>query len=310
MASSSAAERNYFYFHMDAFMKPDNTTETQLNFEAPNGAVLPKDISLDDCMFYTVQDIPGLANSTKGFWDLRKNTEAYLGYVDFKNKSVLELGPASGYLTFWMERVGAIVTSIELSISSDKLDVVPNCRMNWMEEEIVFRTNELRKVQNGYWYAHNAHKSKARVIYSHISHLPSDIGKFDISTMCSVLLHTQNPFLAIQKMLIHTSQKAIITDLLPKAGRSHFSLRRTARKILGKDAIPSPPIMQFIPSSDGPHKFAWWMISPEAIVNMVGLLGFEKCSVNYHTQYQNGLPVDMFTVVCERTIPIGDCHYI
>ena len=64
------------------------------------------DIALEDCRFYSVQDVPGLSEPTKGEWDLRENIDKYLGNVDFKDKTVLELGPASGCLTFEIENQG------------------------------------------------------------------------------------------------------------------------------------------------------------------------------------------------------------
>ena len=48
-----------------------------------------------------------------GAWDLRGHEPAYLGGVDVAGKRVLELGPATGYLTFYMERMGAEVVSFE-----------------------------------------------------------------------------------------------------------------------------------------------------------------------------------------------------
>ncbi len=73
-------------------------------------------ISLEDCYFYHVMDIPGLSEPTKGNWDLRKGVDEYLGHLDFNNKTVLELGPASGFLTFHIEKNGGKVTSIDLDI--------------------------------------------------------------------------------------------------------------------------------------------------------------------------------------------------
>ena len=86
-----------------------------------------KTISLEECCFYTVQDIPGQSKPTNGEWDLRKNVDKYLGNVDFKDKSVLELGPASGFLSFEIENRGGMVKSIQLSLEDDMWDVVPNC---------------------------------------------------------------------------------------------------------------------------------------------------------------------------------------
>ena len=176
-------------------------------------------IAFKDCQFYTVQDIPGLNEPTKGEWDLRDNVGKYLGDVDFKDKTVLELGPASGCLTFEIENRGGEITSIELSLEEDMWDVVPNCTHDWKNEEIEHRENDLKFVQNAFWFAHKAFNSNARVIYSNAKNITSDIGLYDISLMGSVLLHLQNPFLALQNMLCLTKEKAIITDLLPSGNR-------------------------------------------------------------------------------------------
>lgn len=283
------------------------TTNTLVLAKPPSN-----NISLEDCDFYTVQDIPGLSKPTEGEWDLRKGVDEYLGHVYFKNKTVLELGPASGYLTFHIEKTGGDVTSIELSVDNDKWDVVPACNQNWQADEKEHMKNDLAKVQNAFWYAHKAFNSNSKVVHSHVYNLPQDIGTYDISLMSSVLLHLQNPFLAIQNMLSHTKEKAIITDVLPGGSRSTTSLRNVIRNLLRRDTfsnMPRVPYLQFLPKLDNPHNFAWWLISPEAIVNMASLFGFEKSSINYHVQLQNGTPVHLYTVVCERTIPIDNCNY-
>ena len=50
-----------------------------------------------------------------GDWDLRRGVDDYLGKVVFAGKRVLEIGPASGFLTFEMEKRGAEVTSVEVT---------------------------------------------------------------------------------------------------------------------------------------------------------------------------------------------------
>ena len=49
-----------------------------------------------------------------GLWDLRQTVDDYLGRIDFAGKRVLEIGPASGFLTIEMERRGADVVAVEL----------------------------------------------------------------------------------------------------------------------------------------------------------------------------------------------------
>ncbi len=68
-------------------------------------------------------DIPG-AGEVKGHWDLRDCIKPYLGDYDFKGKRVLDVGAASGFLTFSMEKQGADVVSFDMA-SGAQWDVVP-----------------------------------------------------------------------------------------------------------------------------------------------------------------------------------------
>jgi 2-polyprenyl-3-methyl-5-hydroxy-6-metoxy-1,4-benzoquinol methylase len=67
-----------------------------------------------DCFFYHTIDVPG-HGTINGDWDLRPGIRDYLGQVDFLGKRVLDVGAASGFLTFTMEKQGAQVISYDLS---------------------------------------------------------------------------------------------------------------------------------------------------------------------------------------------------
>ena len=186
-------------------------------------------------------DIPGLSEPPKGLFDLRKGVNEFLGHVDFKNKTVLELGPSSGYLTFHIEKEGGKVTSIDLDIKEKNRDIVRRVKHNWQEELNVFMKEEQRR-RNAYWYAHKAFNSKSKFILSHINDLPAELEIYDISLMCTVLLHLQNPFLGIQNMFRHTKEKAIITEL---GGYTRIkSFRNTIRNLIRRIMRP-PPVHDF-----------------------------------------------------------------
>src|SRR5260370_38843106 len=68
--------------------------------------------NLEDCLFYHTMDIPGYG-TVPGFWDLRGPESQYVGEVAFENKRVREIGAVSGHLSFYMERQGAEIVSIE-----------------------------------------------------------------------------------------------------------------------------------------------------------------------------------------------------
>ena len=271
-------------------------------------------ISLEDCKFYHVQDIPGLSESPKASFDLRKNVDEYLGHVDFKNKTVLELGPGSGFLTFHIEKIGGDITSIDIDPQNNKWwDIVPNCVHNEYFASLSFdegkknMLDEIKKIQNAYWYAHKAFNSKSKLIHSHVNDLPAELGIYDISLICSVLMHVQNPFLAMQNMLRHTKEKVIITELGGYTRINSFRniIRNLYKKIMSDTHNPS---MIFLPSS-GKKPFVWWKFSPEIISNMASTLGFEKNTITYHKQTVDKHNTWFFTVVCERTVPIENCNY-
>ncbi len=70
------------------------------------------DVAFEDCDFYHSVDLAD-GRSIAGVWDLRGNEDAYFGGVDVAGKRVFEPGPASGYLTGWMEGRGAEVVGFE-----------------------------------------------------------------------------------------------------------------------------------------------------------------------------------------------------
>jgi hypothetical protein len=70
----------------------------------------PDGVKFEDCDFYHTVEIPG-RGVVHGQWDLRKHVDDYLGGYCFVGKRVLEIGPASGFLTFEMERRGADVVA-------------------------------------------------------------------------------------------------------------------------------------------------------------------------------------------------------
>ena len=72
---------------------------------------------VDECYFYHHMDLPGLDEVGKG-WDLRETINEYLGGYDFRGKRVLDVGTASGFLTFEMEKRGAEVVSFDMASST------------------------------------------------------------------------------------------------------------------------------------------------------------------------------------------------
>jgi regulator of replication initiation timing len=75
--------------------------------------------STKDCYFYHTMELPGLGVMA-GPWDLRDSVDEYLGHVSFNGKRVLDVGTASGFLTFEAEKRGAEVVSFDLLDASSQ----------------------------------------------------------------------------------------------------------------------------------------------------------------------------------------------
>src|ERR1700716_716011 len=67
-----------------------------------------------DCYFYHTMEVPGHGVIKGRDWDLRSGVDEYLGKVAFAGQRVLEIGPASGFLTFEMEKRGADLVAVEV----------------------------------------------------------------------------------------------------------------------------------------------------------------------------------------------------
>jgi hypothetical protein len=263
---------------------------------------------LQDCIFYHTMYIPGYGE-VDGYFDLRGGENDYLGGIYLTNKRVLEIGPANGFLSFYMERQGAEIVSYDLS-DEHAWDTVPYSRINYPDLCVEHR-RIIHKLNNGYWLAHRAYQSQARVVYGSVYNIPAEIGPVDISTFGMVLLHVQNPFLALQNALRLTRETVVITELVPNW------LQRTSkpwkwflcRRMVPKWSVVPETLsnlfwrnMAFEPNFHTCKDPAtWWTISPQTIRNYLGVLGFEDTRLNFHVQRYKRTNVIVYTIVGTRT---------
>jgi len=253
---------------------------------------------VNDCYFYHTTDLPGIG-TIEGNWDLRGNLAAYLGNVDFQNKRVLDVGCASGTLSFYMEKNGAEVVSFDLDKNGD-WDIVPFAK--WQDRELMANKYKMLidRLNNSYWLTHRLLNSKAKVVYGSVYNIPDEIGPVDITVYGSILQHLRDPFFALQNGLILTRETVIVEELLRGQHIKKFGIF-DLRKKLFQSVKSKEPYLGLLPNANTMEpKDTWWDIRPEWVVQAIGVLGFEKTKVTFHKQKFEGKMFESYTVVGKR----------
>lgn len=249
-----------------------------------------EDLTLDECYFYHTMDIPGVG-TVQGEWDIRGHERDYLGYLDLRGKRVLEIGTASGFLCFYMEQQGAEVVAYDLS-DRDSWDIVPYGARSAGElaKLVSDRRRHIALLNNGYWYAHKALRSRARVVYGSVYEVPEEIGPVDVVTFTSILLHVRDPFLAMAAASRLARESLVVTEMVRE--------QLQASEPTGGGSLP---YMRFLPDAEKLEPWeTWWSLTPQIICRFAEVLGFRDTSVQYFEAPSRWRIERMFSVVAHR----------
>lgn len=236
----------------------------------------------ETCLWYHTMDLPGVGE-VKGYWDLRGHEADYLGGVQLSGRRVLEVGPASGALTFWMEQQGAEVVSLEAP-ADYKMDYVwdiPELEPPDMAKRVYTSQTGLACLHNSWWFAHGAHHSKVQIYYGSAYSIPPELGRFDIVTLAAVLLHNKSPHLILEQAARVAAEAVVVTEMMPVGeGRNsgHMIFIRENTDVY-----------------DG-----WFHLPPKLTVRMLATMGFSNSTITSHWQQMNGEKFEMYTVVARK----------
>jgi len=243
---------------------------------------------LSDFVWYHAFELPD-GRVLPGAWDLRGHETAYLGGVDVAGKRVLELGPATGYLTFYMERMGAEVVSFEAGFDVS-IDMLPVKGRDDPEGKRRVMQDTIDRNHDAWWHLHRTLGSSAKFVQGSIYDMPADLGTFDITLVGAILLHLREPWGALSQAAQRTTETMIVTEPL-------------------QDDLHDPEsnIMRFSPSAEH-HVTNWWSIYPGAVVSMLSRLGFGLTETTMHSQRHylahdmasDAIDQRMYTVVGQR----------
>src|SRR5579875_1821877 len=248
-------------------------------------AALYEGVGEGDCAWYHSTELPtGLRH---GQWDLRGREAAYLGGVDLAGRRVLELGPASGHLTFFMEAQGADVTAFEVGYDA-RIAMVPAASGTDVDALEAGLMQHTRRTVNAWWYLHRLNGSCAKMVHGDIRRLPDDIGTYDVVVLGSILLHCRDFPMVLMEAAAHAADAVVVTEPY------HRELDSGTR------------LMCFLPQPDQRQpSVTWWRFSPAAVASMLWRLGFTRPSLHHHSQaYRDEAgawsEVPYFTVVAAR----------
>lgn len=235
--------------------------------------------STAQCYFYHTTDLPG-HEFQKGGWDLRGRFKDYVGGLDVTGMRVLDVGTASGFLSFAAEEAGAReVVSFDLD-TADRQHLLPFAGGEYMNNHAEWSRKQTAAFQlwkNAYWFTHRVKRSKNKVSYGDVYNIPKDIGKFDLIIMGAIIEHLGDPIRALA------------------------SVSKVASKyiVVNTDYIDSmEPIARFNGCPDSPHaSYIFWTYSLGTYDAVMKILGFEMVTTNRIKltaieQTEEGLPID------------------
>jgi O-methyltransferase len=249
---------------------------------------MPRTVSsMTECDFYHAMEIPG-DGVVEGQWDLREGVGVYLGSHDFDGQRVIEIGPATGFLTFHMESRGAEVVAVDLPMDDSFWDFVPYHHLGLADRDKRDESSvqqgfkeHIGRIRNGFWYAHEKFESKSKVHYGSPYDLPAELGRFDTAVMCAVLLHTQSPVRTIESCARLVTDTIIITEM-------------------HDPSLGDAPVCRLAPTVESETWDTWWTFSPRFFQQYLAVLGFGEQEVTFHKQLAHGNVHDMYTVVASR----------
>lgn len=223
---------------------------------------------LVDCYFYHTMDLPGFG-LIRAHWDLRGRFDEYIGGVDVAGKSVLDVGAATGFLSFEAEKRGAGVVSFDMDQGGQQTFLPFKDKPYYNDHERWAREYgaQIEKWKNAYWLSHRLLGSKARVHYGNVYALPRELGTFDVVIVGSVLEHLSDQVTALASITRLTKETLVIVTPLLET---------------------EEPVARFEPRASNPdHDYTWWTYSTGVYREVLGMLGFKITSITQADYYHD-----------------------
>jgi hypothetical protein len=229
-------------------------------------------------------DLPG-HGVIEGEWDLL-NFDQYIGNFDVGGQTVLDIGSASGYLSFEAERRGACVTSFDMVSISQIFHLPFASHLTFQDRDEWDRQKGwgLEWLKNSYWYAHHHLKSQNKVVYGDIFHLDRALpGPVEVSIAGAIMEH-MNDQISVIGSIASVTEKTIIIAFTP---------------IIDSDEMIARPLL---PLTNPQDNITWWSYSRGLYERVLGNVGFAVSDIRPSRAHHcpSGQDVHRSTLIATR----------
>lgn len=245
----------------------------------------------DGCDFYHWMDLPRRppASGTvtvPGAWDLRGRFRDYTGGVDVAGKSVLDVGTATGWVSFEAERHGAAQV-VGLDAADDVVPQhVPCLRSAEHDRPAASAADDPYRtgMRRSYWLCHERLGSSAAVVYGDVYKVGDHVSGADVVIVGQILVHQRDPLEALLQCARVADETLVIVE-------GSFDSNQPVMKFCGLNGI----------------HYSWFLLSSAMYVEYLRLLGFELTSVTnnrYRCTHADATPeMEIWTYVARRVGP-------
>lgn len=198
---------------------------------------------------------------TSGDYDMNEYLHHYHFPVDMRGLSVLDVGRASGFFSFFFEERGASVTATEIRSFMDwdfvGGDIEKKKRASNIRDMDAYTR---RYITGAFDFAHAARNSNVTSKIASIYDVrPETVGgPFDIVFAGSVTSHLRDPILGLERL-----RSVIAPDGLCVVSAPFIDIQ------------PDLPVAAMVGTADEDHR-SWWVVNAKCLTEMLHSAGFSK----------------------------------